>query len=58
MITTIRKSFVTLVIIGTFLSSFTLSLTGNGLIVIPIASGIACGLMVSNKVLHEIVRQR
>ena len=36
-------------------SSITLSLTGFGLIVIPISTGIACGLSVSNKVIYEVI---
>ena len=55
MLTTILKSFDTFVIIGTTSSSITLSLTGIGLIAIPISSGIACGLTISNKLLYELV---
>ena len=31
--------------------------TGNGLIAIPISSGIACGLTITNKVIYEIIMQ-
>ena len=49
------KSIDTFVILATTSSSITLSLTGFGLIVIPISTGIACGLSVSNKVLYEVI---
>ena len=55
MVTKIIKSFDTFVIIATTSSSITLSLTGMGLIAIPISSGIACGLTISNKVIYEKV---
>ena len=51
------KSFDTLVIITTTSSSITLSFTGISLIAIPISSGIACGLTISNKVLYEIMQK-
>ena len=54
-LTTILKSFGTFVIITATSSSITLSLTGIGLIVIPISAATACGLSISNKVLHEII---
>ena len=54
-ITTILKSFDTFVIISTTSSSITLSLTGIGLIVIPISTATACGLSIGNKVLYEII---
>ena len=54
-ITTILKSFDTFVIIATTSSSITLSLTGIGLIVIPISAATACGLSNGNKVLYEII---
>ena len=54
-ITTILKSFDTIVIIATTSSSITLSLTGIGLIVIPISTATACGLSIGNKVLYEII---
>ena len=57
-LTTIHKSFDTIVIIATTSSSISLSLTGFGLIVIPISSSIACGLSITNKVLYEIVMQK
>ena len=57
-LTTLLKSFDTIVSIATTSSSITLSLTGFGLIVIPITSSFACGLTITNKVLYEIVMQK
>ena len=54
-LTTVLKSFDTFVIIATTSSSITLSLTGVGLIAIPISSSIACGLTISNKVINDII---
>ena len=54
-ITTILKSFDTFVIIATTSSSITLSLTGMGLIVIPISTASACALSIGNKVIYEII---
>ena len=54
-ITTILKSFDTFVIIATTSSSINLSLTGIGLIAIPISIATACGLSIGNKVLYEII---
>ena len=52
-LTTILKSFDTIVIIATTTSSIALSLTGFGVIVIPISSSIACGLSFTNKFIIE-----
>ena len=52
--TKISKSFDTFVIIATKSSSITLSLTGIGLIVIPISTALACALSIGKKVLYEI----
>ena len=54
-LTTILKSFDTFVIIATTSSSITLSLTGIGLIAIPISTATACGLSIGNKVIYEII---
>ena len=54
-ITTILKSFDTFVIIAMTSSSITLSLLGNGLIVIPISTASACALSIGNKVLYEVI---
>ena len=55
---TILKSVDTIVIIATTSGSISLSLTGFGLIVIPISCSVACGLSITNKVLYEIVMQK
>ena len=54
-ITTILKSFDRSVIIATTSGSVTLSLTGIGLLAIPISTATACGLSIGNKVLYEII---
>ena len=54
MITTLLKSFDTFVIKATTLSSITLSLTGIGLIVIPISTASACALSIGNEIICEI----
>ena len=54
-ITTILKSFDTFVIVATTSISFTLSLTGIGLIVIPISTTSSCALSIGKKVLYEII---
>ena len=51
MLTTKLKSFDTFVIFVTTSSSISLSLTGFGLIV-PISTGVACGLTRSKKVIY------
>ena len=53
-ITTILKSFDTIVIIATISSSITLSLTAIGLIAIPKSTATACGLSIGKKVIYEI----
>ena len=58
LIVTILKSFDTIVFIAITSNSITFSLTEIGLIVIPISTGIACGLTNSNNVIHEIVMQK
>ena len=44
-----------IVIIGATSTSITLSITGVGLIILPISGGIACGLSLGNKVLHKLI---
>ena len=58
MLTTKLNLFDTFVSIATTTITITLSVTWIGLIVISIPTGIASGLTVSNKVLHEIVMQK
>ena len=57
-LTTILKSFDTIVIIATTSTSITLSVTGIGIIAIPISTATACGLSITNKVLYELVLQK
>ena len=52
---TILESVDSIVIIGATSISITLSITGVGLIVLPISAGIACTLSLGNKILHEII---
>ena len=52
---TISESIDSNVIIGVTSTSITLSITGIGLIVLPILARIACTLSLSNKVLHKII---
>ena len=52
---TILESIDSIVIIGETSTSITLSITGIGLIVLPISAGIACCLSLGNKVLHKLI---
>ena len=52
---TVLESIDRIVIIGATSTSITLSVTGIGLIVLPISAGIACGLSLGNKVLHKLI---
>ena len=52
---TILESVDSIVIIGAASTSITLSVTGIGLIVLPISAGIACALSLGNKILHKII---
>ena len=54
-LTTILKSFGTIVFIATTSSSITLSLTGISFIAIPKSTATACGLSIGNKVIYEII---
>ena len=51
---TVSESIDGIVIIAATSTSITLSITGIGLIVLPISAGIACGLSLANKVLHKL----
>ena len=44
-----------IVIIGATSTSITLSITGIGLMVLPISTGIACFVSLGNKVLHKLI---
>ena len=52
---TVLESVDSIVIIAATSTSITLSVTGIGLIVLPISAGIACGLSLGNKVLHKLI---
>ena len=52
---TILESVDSIVIIAATSTSITLSVTGIGLIDLPISAGIACTLSLGNKVLHKLI---
>ena len=52
---TVLESVDSIVIIGATSTSITLSVTGIGLIVLPISAGIACALSLGNKILHKLI---
>ena len=52
---TVLESVDSIVIIGTTSASITLSVTGVGLIILPITAGIARTLSLGNKVLHKLI---
>ena len=52
---TVLESVDSIVIIGVTSTSITLSITGIGLIVLPISAGIACGISLGNKILHKLI---
>ena len=52
---TILESVDSIVIIGTTSTSISLSVTGVGLIILPISAGIACCLSLGNKILHKLI---
>ena len=52
---TIFESIDSIVIIGGLSTSRILSITGVGLIILPVSAGIACTLSLRNKVLHKII---
>ena len=52
---TILESVDSIVIIAATSTSITLSITGVGLIILPISAGIACTLSLGNKVLHKLI---
>ena len=52
---TILESVDSIVIIGATSTSITLSVTGIGLIVLPISAGVACALSLGNKILQKII---
>ena len=52
---TVLESVDRIVIIGATSTSITLSVTGVGLIILPISAVIACTLSLNNKVLHKLI---
>ena len=52
---TILESVDSIVIIAATSTSITLSITGVGLIILPILAGIACTLSLGNKILHKLI---
>ena len=52
---TISESVDSIVIIAPTSTSVTLSITGIGLIILPISAGIACTLSLGNKILHKLI---
>ena len=52
---TVLESVDSIVIIAAASTSITLSVTGIGLIVLPISAGIACGISLGNKILHKLI---
>ena len=52
---TILESVDSIVIIGATSTSITLSITGIGLIILPISAGVACTLSLGNEVLHKLI---
>ena len=52
---TVLESKDSIVIIAATSTSITLSITGIGLIVLPISAGIACGISLGNKILHKLI---
>ena len=55
---TVLESVDSIVIIGATSTSITLSVTGIGLIVLPISAGIACDLSLGNKNLHKLIKNK
>ena len=52
---TVLESVDSIVIIAATSTSITLSVTGIGLIILPISAGFACTLSLGNKVLHKLI---
>ena len=52
---TVLQSVDTIVLIGATLTSITLSISGVGLIILPISAGIACALSLGNKIVHKLI---
>ena len=57
-VNTILESVDSIVIIGATSSLIAVSVTGVGLIILPISAGIACSLSLCNKVLHKLIKNK
>ena len=55
---TVLESIDSIVIIAASSTSITLSVTGFGLVILPISAGIACGLSLGNKKLHKLIKNK
>ena len=55
---TVLESVDSIVIIGATSTSITLSVTGVGLIILPISAGIACAISLGNKILHKLIKNK
>ena len=54
----VLQSVDSIIIIGATSTSITLSVTGVGLIILPISAGIACSLSLGNKILHKLITNK
>ena len=52
---TMLESVDSIVIIAATSTSITLSITGKGLILLPISASVACGLSLGNKIIHKLI---
>ena len=52
---TVLESVDSIIIIAATSTSITLSITGVGMIILPISAGVACTLSLGNKVLHKLI---
>ena len=52
---TVLESVDSIVIIAATSTSISLTVTGVGLIILPIPAGVACGLSLGNKILHKLI---
>ena len=55
---TVLESVDSIVIIATLSTSITLSVTGFGLVILPISAGIGCTLSFGKKVLHILIKNK
>ena len=52
---TILESVDSIIIIAATTTSVTLSVTGVGIVIVPISAGVACALSLANKILHKLI---